>query len=439
MHTIDWKIECRNLGLMFLAAGLVGWALGSLPWVLLITSIVYIGRVLWQLQKIQQWLHEEAVSEPPESGGLLGDVLDSIYRLHLTGQKEQFRLQAAVDYLQDSFASLDDAAVMIDRFGSIEWSNNAAEKLLGLRYPQDTKQQLINLVRAPKFIRYFENDDRPHSLQIVSPHNNNYHLQITITYFGQGSRLLLARDITETNRLQQMRKDFVANVSHELRTPLTVINGYLETMADNGAEASVADELRWRRMMDQMLSQSKRMETLIKDLIILSRLETVPAVAGQHPVKLRPMLEMIRGEVLAAVKGEREITIECSESIELLGDSAELHSAFVNLVMNAAKYTPDKGRISIRCYSDKRQLYLEVEDNGEGIDEHHLPRLTERFYRVDKSRSIDTGGTGLGLAIVKHILLHHQAQLAIRSSLGKGSTFTCVFPISRAVLASCSA
>ena len=353
------------------------------------------------------------------------------YRLQRQGKEEQQRLQAAVDYLQDSFASLDDGAVMIDARGNIEWTNRAASDLLGLRYPEDTRQNLVNFIRAPEFIRYFEGRDYSKPLQLTSPYNSHFELQISVTHFGGGSRLLFARDITTTHRMQQMLKDFVANVSHELRTPLTVIIGYLETLSDNSAQLN--DDLRWRRAIDQMLSQGHRMESLIKDLIVLSKLEAVSDAASHSPIAIRPMLEIIRSDVLAAVKSERSITIECDDSLQLLGNSSQLQSAFSNLVMNAAKYTPENGEITIRWFAENQHLCLAVEDNGEGIDSHHLPRLTERFYRVDKSRSIDTGGTGLGLAIVKHILLQHQAELKITSDVGKGSSFSCVFPLSRAL------
>ncbi len=435
MHNIDWKIECRNLGILLLLAGLAGWLLGLVSWCLLIASLAYIAWTLFQLQRIHSWLARQSDTDPPESKGLWGDVLDGIYRLQRQGKEERSRLQAAVDYLQDSFASLDDGAVMIDKRGNIEWSNVAAEKLLGLRYPDDRTQQVVNLIRAPEFISYFEGDDYSSSLLIDSPHNNSYQLQINISYFGRGSRLLFARDVTENNRLQQMRKDFVANVSHELRTPLTVINGYLETLSDTvGNKGNVQaidaspNELRWRRAVDQMLNQSHRMESLIKDLMVLSKLETVPEASKDEPIVLEPMLEMIKEEVVAAFKDTRVINIECDASLRLVGNANELRSAFANLVMNAAKYSESDGIITIRWYGDTQHCYLEVEDNGEGIDDIHLPRLTERFYRVDKSRSIETGGTGLGLAIVKHILLRHQADLKITSVLGEGSTFTCEFP-----------
>ena len=430
MHNTDWKIESRNFFLLLLLAGFVGSMFGFLPWFLFVACLAYVAKALFQLQRIHAWLSQQTETDPPEGKGLWGEVFDGIYRLQRQGKEERLKLQAAVDYMQDSFASLDDGTVMIDKLGNIEWSNTAAEKLLGLRFPDDKGQHLLNLIRTPEFIRYFDDADYQQSLDMASPHNNHYQLHINITYFGRGSRLLFARDITETNRLQEMRKDFVANVSHELRTPLTVINGYLEALADNGIGT---DEIRWRRAIDQMLNQSHRMEALIKDLIMLSRLESVNDVVNDESIELRPMLEMIREEVLASKMGAHNITIESDDSLLLQGEYRELYSAFTNLVMNAAKYTPDSGEIIIRWYGDQQHAYLAVEDNGEGIEDHHLPRLTERFYRVDKSRSIDTGGTGLGLAIVKHILLRHQAELIITSSVGEGSVFCCQFPIRRAL------
>lgn len=430
MQRPDWKSEFRNLFGLLALATIVGWPLGILPWALWLATTTYVVWILIQLRRIKIWFLGPDV-EPPISSGLFGDVLDGIYRMQKHSRQERVRLQAQLEYLRASFASLDDGAVMLDSNGYIEWSNSAAERMLGLRYPEDQQQLITHLIRQPEFIQYYEGGTYYESLQISSTVNEYLDLQISITYFGEGSRLLFARDITETNRLQEMRRDFVANVSHELRTPLTVINGYLQTLADMFAGPGVTDELRWRRAIDQMLTQSQRMESLIKDLIVLSRLESIPESADQTQVHVPAMLELIREEVLDAVNSHRSIRITCDDSISLLGNNDELRSAFANLIMNAAKYTAEGGEIHIRWYRDKSYAYLSVEDDGEGIDEHHLPRLTERFYRVDKSRSIDTGGTGLGLAIVKHIMLHHEAELQISSNLGEGSCFTCVFPLSR--------
>jgi two-component system phosphate regulon sensor histidine kinase PhoR len=431
MHTIDWKTECRSLALLLAVSALVGWYVGLLPWFLFVGTLGYVVWTLLQLRRMHLWLNQKENTSPPESIGFWGEVFDSIYRRQRQRDEENERLQAAVHYLQASFASLDDGAVMIDERGNIEWSNQAASELLGLRYPEDRRQQISNLIRSPEFSQYFEANDYTFPLQIVSSHNSLYHLQIMIKHFGEGSRLLFARDITETNRLQQMRTDFIANVSHELRTPLTVIKGYLETFAEYGFsdEKNSVGESRSKRMVAQMVAQSDRMEMLVKGLMVLARLESVPEVANLEPVMLFPMLSSIREEVLTAVTGERIIRIECDENSQIRGNSFELRSAFSNLVMNAAKYTQPGSEIVVRWQVGSRSAALEVEDNGEGIDSYHIPRLTERFYRVDKSRASETGGAGLGLAIVKHILLRHKAHLTVTSSLGEGSVFRCEFSL----------
>lgn len=252
---------------------------------------------------------------------------------------------------------------MIDR-RQYEWSNKAAEHLVGLRYPEDTGQPVLNLLRAPEFVAYFETEDYSRPLELPSPQHHSSHLQVHITFFGKRSRLLFIRDVTQTYRLEQMRKDFVANVSHELRTPLTVINGYLETFADSVGDTNP----RWRRALDQMLIQSRRMQTLISDLLSLARLESLPLGAEQEGITVRPLLEMIREEALASAAGPREISIECDDSLRLLGRAEELRSAFANLVHNAARYTNNGGNIWIRWYADREHAYLQVEDNGIGIE-----------------------------------------------------------------------
>lgn len=442
MHNVDWKIELRHLALIFFIATIIGLSTDTLAWSLWLSSLLYIAWTLFQLSRIQAWISHKDGSEPPESSGLWGELFDGIYHLQRQSRQEHLRLQAAVDYLQDSLASLLEAAVMIDKNGNIEWANHSAERLLGLEFPNDTGQQLINLVRSPEFISYFEQQHYQQPLDVLSPINNNTHLQIQITFFGKGSRLLFARDITQTHQLQQMRKDFVANVSHELRTPLTVITGYLENFADS----PVGDDQRYRRAIDQMLAQSARMENLVKDLTALARLEAMPDVVmpgkesptlvEETPVEVCPLLQMISDEAMLVALGTRELSIDCDSRLLLLGHAEELRSAFTNLMMNAVKYSQQGDCIEVRWYADEQFAYLSVKDSGVGIEPQHLPRLTERFYRVSKSRTSETGGTGLGLAIVKHVLLRHQGELKIDSEVGVGSTFCCVFPLQRTVLAS---
>jgi two-component system phosphate regulon sensor histidine kinase PhoR len=427
MLTNNWKSELYRLLLWLGGALLIGWLLDITPWALAAAACAFVARSIYHLHQLQQWLSHRPGGEPPEAGGLWGEVMDGLYRIQQKDRRERVRLRALIGYLRESFTSLPYGTVMIDPENNIEWSNKAAETLLGLRFPEDTGQQILNLVRSPEFVAYFEAEDYSRPLEMLSPLRGEVHLQIHVTFFGKRSRLLFIRDVTQTVRLERIRKDFVANVSHELRTPLTVINGYLETFADNAG----AGDPRWARALDQMLIQSHRMQTLINDLLLLSRLEALPQPDKQEAFALRPMCEMIREEALASVGGKREITIECDDSLALIGEREELRSAFANIVFNAARYTEAGGKIVMRWFADRSNAYLQVEDNGVGIDAEHIPRLTERFYRVDKSRSMDTGGTGLGLAIVKHVLLRHGARLHITSKPGEGSCFSCVFPLSR--------
>jgi two-component system phosphate regulon sensor histidine kinase PhoR len=432
MLTNNWKSEFYRL-LLWLGAGLIiGWLLNVAPWGVALAACGFAARCIYKLHQLQQWLALRSSIEPPEASGMWGEVMDGLYRMQQKYRRERVRLRALISYLRESFTSLPYGAVIIDPENNIEWSNNAAQALLGLRYPEDSGQQIVNLVRAPAFIKYFEGEEYSQPLELSAPSQNNIHLQIHITFFGKRSRLLFARDVTQTYRLEQMRKDFVANVSHELRTPLTVINGYLETFAD-AAPAGQGGDARWRRALDQMLGQSRRMQILINDLLLLSRLETLPQTDHQQALAVRPILEIIREEALASVGDAREIGVECDDNIAVIGQRDELHSAFANIVFNAVRYTEPGGRITIRWYGDRDGACLQVQDNGIGIDAEHIPRLTERFYRVDKSRSMDTGGTGLGLAIVKHVLIRHHAQLVVTSQSGAGSSFTCVFPASQII------
>jgi two-component system phosphate regulon sensor histidine kinase PhoR len=416
----------RGFVLELAGAVVVGWPLGLIPWALAIAARAFCLRSIYNLHALHQWLANRSAGAPPEAVGLWGEVLDGIYRMQQKDRRERVRLRALISYLRESFTSLPYGAVMVGPDDNIEWSNRAAESLLGLRYPEDTGQQILNLVRAPEFIAYFEAEDYGRPLELVSPYRPNCHLQIHITFFGKRSRLLFVRDVTQTVRLEQMRKDFIANVSHELRTPLTVISGYLETFAD-----SAGGNPRWKRALEQMLEQSRRMQTLINDLLLLSRLETLPQAGQQETVAVRPLLEMIREEALASADGARRIDIDCDDGLLLLGHRDELRSAFANLIYNATRYTEPGGHIRIRWYADSEHARLQVEDDGVGVEAEHIPRLTERFYRVDKSRSMDTGGTGLGLAIVKHVLVRYQATLDISSQPERGSCFTCVFPLAR--------
>ena len=428
MRYYNWKTELLRIGLLLTAVAAICAIFDLGLWPLFIAALLVCAWLLRNLQHLSDWLYSGVDKEPPEASGMWGQVFDVIYDMQRETTQNSAKLQAMIDYLHSSFASMSDAVVMLDPVGNIEWCNASAHDLLGLRQSDDTGRQLINLIRSPAFLRYFEAERYQTPLEMTSPVNGGLSLSVSVNFFGQRNRLLFARDVTRTHRLEKMRKDFVANVSHELRTPLTVINGYLETFSEHGG-----DNPRWDRAVSQMLQQSRRMHMLIQDLMLLSRLEAVPKAGDDTVISLRSLMEMIREECGSAAKGPRRIVIECDDTISIRGNANELRSAFSNLAINAARYTAENDTITLRWYRDDDHAYFEVEDTGIGIEPQYIPRLTERFYRVDQSRSLDTGGTGLGLAIVKHVLIRHRAELRIRSVPEKGSVFTCVFPRSAAV------
>ncbi|PRB82715.1 phosphate regulon sensor histidine kinase PhoR [Pseudomonas sp. MYb185] len=428
---VNWfRVIIGRLFWLLLACLLAGLALGQPAWALVIGLSGYLGWTLYQMQRFQHWLHNRPGDPPPETTGMWGEIFDGIYHMQRRDKRARARLQSVIERIQTSTAALSDAVVVLDKDGHLEWWNHSAERLLGLRAPDDSGQHVHNLLRDPRFVEYFDRGSYREPLDIPSPLNISTWLQYNITRYGNGERLMLVRDVTRLHNLEQMRKDFVANVSHELRTPLTVVVGYLETMIDSDDGSNP----RWLRPLHQMQQQARRMQSLLNDLLMLSRLETSEARAEEKPVNIDLMLPGIRKDALA-LSGERQhnITLECTTQARIMGLETELRSAISNLVYNAVKYTQDGGQIHISWSQDDRGARLSVSDNGPGIAQEHLHRLTERFYRVDSSRNSTTGGTGLGLAIVKHVLMRHQGELQITSTLGQGSTFSCVFPAERLI------
>ncbi|WP_422444029.1 MULTISPECIES: phosphate regulon sensor histidine kinase PhoR [unclassified Endozoicomonas] len=417
-----------------LAIGLlVGWLADRIFLGLFLATLFYL---LWshqQLHRLLIWLDKAAHKEldPPESTGVWGEIFDGIYRIQRKHNRSKQRLASVIERIQDSTAALNDGIVMADQNGSLEWWNRAAGELLGLQMPDDQGQLLTNLVRNPKFARYMNNSHGKEPIKIDSPVHESRQLQIAITVYGQGNRLLLVRDVSRLHQLEIMRTDFVANVSHELRTPLTVISGYLETMSDGIAMNPDTPPI-FNRALGQMQEQATRMQRLIEDLLLLSRLEATEPERISQSVTLKSLLAGIVNDAKAlSGENQHQLQLECDDDALLTGDAVELRSAFSNLVYNAIRYTPSGGKVQVKWWQDQEGGHLMVQDNGVGIDPVHIPRLTERFYRVDKSRSHATGGTGLGLAIVKHVLLRHEGRISISSHPGKGSRFICHFPLSR--------
>lgn len=417
-----WLAEVRRVLLLLAVAAVVGSFVDRSLLFITIGIVAILSHWLLQLWRIQEWLSQPETT-PPEGHGIWGDIFDRIYHLRRKEKEGRAQLQATVDYLRDSFASMRDGTVMVDETGAIQWSNAAAHMLLGLRYPEDRGQALLNLVRIPEFHRYFRAADYSSGLLINVGAEADLFLQIDVSHFGEGDRLIFARDVTDITRMEQMRRDFVGNVSHELRTPLTVISGYLDTMLDN----TQGIDPKFIKPLKQMSEQSERMESLLKDLLWLSRIESVHNIEKHEPVSVRGILEEMREE-LSNTHSQCPIDLVIDSEAQILGDYRELYSAISNLILNAIKYSEEGATVTVKWYRQDQQCILSVIDTGQGIAATHLPRVTERFYRVDDSRSSATGGTGLGLAIVKHVAMAHSAQLKIESVQSVGSNFSLVFP-----------
>lgn len=418
-----WYKELQTLVLLLLIAAAIGWVIGATAEALTVVLLFFVFGYLWQLRRVLQWIdHPE--SEPPEGSGIWGMMLDQMYAIQRHNRDARSRLQHTVDYLRDSFRSLRDGALLIDQKGLIEWSNSSAEYLLGLRYPQDKGQNLLSLVRYPEFSSYMIVGDYTEPLTFSTNDFPARHLQVEVSSFGIGDRLILVRDVTQLVQIEQTRQDFVGNVSHELRTPLTVISGYLDTLLSQSEMLPAA----LIKPLEQMAQQSQRMENLVRDLLWLSKIE---ATATKKRVREQVDLAALCSEVVEDLRGgypSRAIEYRCAvPNAKIEGDYRELFSALSNLVVNALKYSPEGKPVSLTLSETDKALCIEVCDKGMGIAEEHIPRLTERFYRVDESRSFAGGGTGLGLAIVKHVAASHEAQLKIESELGAGSCFSLSF------------
>ena len=413
----------RKALLFYGLIGLLGWLLGWTPWLLALALALQLIWSHYQMQRTLTWLQSFDDSEPPRAKGEWGKLLDSLWHFRRNHRSELRKLQNSLQRVQRTVESLSDGLVIIKPNGEMQWWNEAAAVMLNLR-PGDEGQMLTNLVRDPAFVEFFDRNRDYVEFVWTNPRTGSF-LQFTNNRHAAGNRLLMVRDISRLRQLEQMRQDFVANASHELRTPLTVLQGYLETFAD------LSDALpeRLRKGVDLMLAQTKRMANLVNDLLLLTRLDSIDKPVDAKPVDMSALLNSILTDAraLASEKGHR-FELHLDSPVALLGVENELRSAFSNLIYNAVNYTPANGEIVVRWRHDAQGGYLSVTDNGVGIDQKHLPRLTERFYRVDISRSSSTGGTGLGLAIVKHVLIHHGARLDIDSQLRRGSTFTCCFP-----------
>ena len=421
------KQDLRLLLFFLLIASLIGFGVGYFWSCVFIAFVVFFALQLRSLYLVNDWISNRPYDVPPNLNGIWGALLFNVYRAQRQERIVQAEMVGLIDRAQSSLVALAEAVVLIDDQHQIEWWNPAAEKLLGIS-PLDRGRNLLAILRQPNFIEYFKHSDQaPDGIRLQVKMDEEHYVQVKLTRFGGESRLLVAYDITRMHNLEQMRKDFVDNISHELRTPLTVLSGYIETFIDQ-------DDItpRWKRAFTQMQSQTKRMNALVNDLLLLSNLENNKKVAKNQIIDMANLMNQIFDDARAYnLDYGHTLNLDIDSHCDLIGSDMEIASAFSNLITNAIKYTPKGGIITIGWHEDGDHAYFTVQDTGIGINPKHLPRLTERFYRVDSARSRQTGGTGLGLAIVKHVLMQHGAYLEISSKENEGSTFTAVFPKER--------
>jgi two-component system phosphate regulon sensor histidine kinase PhoR len=419
---LAWRQSLLRLVLIYALAAAVGWWTGWMAWVLLLVTACIAARSYWRLARILRYLDWRQQLRTVHGQGLWAALDTLVYRRQTESRARTRRLVGLLrGYRQAASAMSDGALVLERRSGNVVWFNKAARRLIGLHYPQSLERPFAELWPAPQLAEWLRDANGEEGmLELPSPLDETQRLSLRLLRYSPEQWLLVIRDITKLARLEQVRRDFVANVSHELRTPLTVVHGYLDMMEPE-------DNPEWAPMVDEMRKQSQRMNDLLEDLLTLSRLEARDHTVDEA-VAMDALLTTLGREAEALSQGRHQISIQDGAHCDLTGSTRELHSAFSNLVSNAVRYTPTGGRIEVRySRTPAGGVELAVQDSGQGIPAQHLPRITERFYRVSTSRSRGSGGTGLGLSIVKHVLNLHQAQLRIESEVGRGSTFACVF------------
>jgi two-component system phosphate regulon sensor histidine kinase PhoR len=418
-----WRSELSFVLLALLFGAFFGKLFNQLAVVLWLCLLAYLARHLFFANRLLAWLRGGKASEMPPADGVWEEIYYLIFRFRRRNKRRKKQLIQMLERFRTATAALPDATVVLGPRDEIDWFNEAAGRLLGLRRG-DIGQKIGNLLRYPKFADYLRRSDYQSTVGIPSPAMENLQLEIRVVPYGEDLRLLVAQDVTQLRFMERVRTDFVANVSHELRTPLTVLKGYLETLGD--APGAPGAYLKLFRRMEE---QTVRMQSLIDGLLSLTRLESGAHAPPPKPVDAPALLKLIREEAGLMSDASPAVELRLETPAWLLGAEPELRSAFSNLVINAVKYTPPSGRVVMRWRDEAAGARLDVEDTGPGIAPEHLPRLTERFYRVDVEGG--KGGSGLGLAIVKHVMARHGAELRIASAPGKGSCFSCCFPPQR--------
>jgi two-component system phosphate regulon sensor histidine kinase PhoR len=419
-----------RLFLLVIVGLVVGLLFGTVPalWLVIVGLVLLLAVYMSYASRLAAWLDSPRLDEIPEGWGLWANVFARLYRQRRSTEANERRLVENEERFRRTISALPEGIVLIDASLQIDWCNPVAENHLGIRLADDQGLRITNLVRDPEFVSYMTSANFELPLTIRPLARPGLALELRVVDFEPARSIIITRDVTQRERVDAMRRDFIANVSHELRTPLTVVTGFLEMLLDARPEHAVTRQ----HHLALMHEQAQRMTRLVEDLLTLSQLESRENVVPDDVVDVRQLLGEVADEARALSNGRHRIDVDARPAF-VRGSRDELRSAFGNLVSNAIRYTPEGGEISLRWVESPTEGRFEVEDTGIGIAPEHISRLTERFYRVDKSRSRETGGTGLGLAIVRHILLRHSGRLDIVSEVGRGSTFSAVLPAERLI------
>ncbi|HEY5808118.1 MAG TPA: phosphate regulon sensor histidine kinase PhoR [Povalibacter sp.] len=423
-----WQAVTR-LAIVLAIALIVGLISGHLTLTLAIVTGVYLFVQIWNLLRLEGWLRRRRVEAPPDISGPWGEVIAIIDRIYRRKNHHRSQVTSLLREFRRLTTAMPEGALLLGPEHEILWFNGHAREWLNLHRKRDFGIRIENLVRHPSFVEYLKHGRPAEGVVVYEPANGGRHLAFTVVRTGGSERqLLIVRDVSREMRVESIRKDFVANASHELRSPLTVISGYLDALADDHNLDPA-----WNSPVLEMRRQAERMSAIINDLLELSKLESGERRQVDRPLDIGGMLALLRREVMSLEQRPHEVNVLAESDDWLLGVENEVHSIVSNLLSNAVKYTPSEGQVELRWWTDKEGAHISVRDTGVGIAAEHIPRLTERFYRVDSGRSREMGGSGLGLAIVKHALQRHEATLSVESVEGRGSTFTCHFPMHRIV------
>ncbi len=415
------------LAVLLVGAGLIGWALGHVALCLLAALAIWLVFQGLEFRRFWRWARRP-LSRPSNRSALWRAPTERLFRALGQSRIRSRNLLERLDRMRVINQALPDAAILINPAGQVTLYNEAAARLMELG-PDNLGRNLVGHIRHPQLIALLEGKVPENLIEIPAPGPLDRRLEVRRIRIDRNDWLILARDVTQLNRLLTMRQDFVANVSHELRTPLTVIIGYLEALEDQTLDQDTVQQV-----VQKLYSPAHRMKALVDDLLLLTRLESspVPMLSDLDPVNVPRLLRQLKTEAEQLSNGRHDIRIEADAELGLLGIDTELHSAFINLITNAIRYSPNGGQIWVRWYKTARGPCFEVQDEGVGIAPEHLTRITERFYRVDFGGARVRGGTGLGLAIVKHVLKRHDSALQVQSEPGAGSRFYTIFPAQRA-------